>query len=66
MVTSFQQRHDLRNPLWVQHLLEYVIARQNVDGGYNFCQGVESGGQDTYYALVIFNLLDKRWAKDDR
>jgi hypothetical protein len=58
MVTNFQQRDGLRHPLWVQHLLEYVKARQNVDGGYNFCQGVESGGHDTYYALAIFNLLD--------
>jgi len=29
-----------------------------MDGGYNLCQSVESGGQDTYYALAIFSLLD--------
>jgi len=58
MVTSFQQRDGLGRPLWIKHILEYVTIRQNADGGYNFCQGVESGGQDTYYALAIFNLLD--------
>lgn len=41
---------------WVQHSLKYVVTRQNSDGGYNFCQGVDSGTQDTYYALAIFDL----------
>jgi len=45
-------------PSWVRRVLEYVTTRQNPDGGYNFCQGVESGAQDTYYALAIFNILD--------
>ena len=58
MVASVHQKNVFGQPLWVQHILEYVTSRQNVDGGYNFCQGVESGGQDTYYALAIFNLLD--------
>jgi len=58
MPSSFQQRNVLEHPLWIQSILKYVTARQNVDGGYNFCQGVESCAQDTYYALAIFNLLD--------
>jgi len=57
MNTRVKQRYVIR-PLWVQHALEYVTARQNADGGYSFCQGVESSAQDTYYALAIFKLLD--------
>lgn len=45
-------------PFWVQEALDYVLNRQNPDGGYNFCQGVDSGSQDTYYALAIFDLLN--------
>jgi len=45
-------------PRWVQHSLQYILARRNTDFGYNFCQGVSSGAQDTYYALAIFDLLD--------
>jgi len=53
-----QQKVLAEHPIWVKRVLEYVTARQNPDGGYNFCQGVESGAQDTYYALAIFDLLD--------
>jgi hypothetical protein len=49
---------DMKHPSWIQQALDYVTARRNPDGGYNFCQGVESCAQDTYYALAIFNLLD--------
>ena len=58
MVGSLQQKNVLGRHSWVQHILEYVTSRQNADGGYNFCQSVESGAQDTYYALAIFNLLE--------
>jgi len=44
-------------PKLAQHVLQYIEARQNVDGGYIFAQGADSGAQDTYYALAIFNLL---------
>lgn len=43
---------------WIQEALRYIVRRQNPDGGYNFCQGLASGSQDTYYALAIFNMLD--------
>jgi hypothetical protein len=36
---------------------DYVVNRQNQDGGYTFCQGAESNAQDTYYGLSIQNLL---------
>jgi len=45
-------------PKWVQNSLQYVLARKNPDYGYNFCQGVNSGAQDTYYALAIFDILN--------
>jgi hypothetical protein len=47
----------MEKPPWVT-VLEYVAERQNPDGGYNFCRGVESCAQDTYYALEIFKLLN--------
>jgi hypothetical protein len=42
---------------WIQDALSYVAQRRNADGGYNFCQGLASGSQDTYYALALFSLL---------
>ena len=57
-IIDIQRKSLMERPLWVKRVLEYVTIRQNLDGGYNFCQGVESGAQDTYYALAILNLLD--------
>jgi hypothetical protein len=42
---------------WVEGVIDYVMRRQNEDGGYTFCQGTESNAQDTYYGLAILNLL---------
>jgi hypothetical protein len=39
-------------------IIEYVVCRQNVDGGYTFCLGTESNAQDTYYGLAILKMLD--------
>ena len=41
----------------VKSITNYVVNRQNLDGGYTFCQGTESGAQDTYYGLAILDLL---------
>jgi len=57
-IVSFQSALEGR-PTWVRNVLEYVTLRQNPDGGYIFAQGADSGAQDTYYALAIFNLLRK-------
>ena len=38
-------------------ITDYVVNRQNLDGGYTFCQGTESNAQDTYYGLAILDLL---------
>jgi hypothetical protein len=47
----------LSDPSWTGKITNYVVNRQNGDGGYTFCQGAESNGQDTYYGLTILNLL---------
>ncbi len=40
-------------------IANYVITRQNEDGGYAFAQGsLESNCQDTYYGLAILSKLD--------
>ena len=41
----------------VKSITDYVMNRQNLDGGYTFCQGMESNAQDTYYGLAILDLL---------
>jgi hypothetical protein len=41
----------------VKSIADYVVNRQNDDGGYTFCQGTESNAQDTYYGLAILDLL---------
>ncbi|MGC8850283.1 MAG: prenyltransferase/squalene oxidase repeat-containing protein [Candidatus Bathyarchaeia archaeon] len=38
-------------------MVRYVLDRRNMDGGYAFCQGLESNVQDTYYGLAILDLL---------
>jgi hypothetical protein len=43
--------------LWARRIIDYVVNRQNEDGGYTFCQGIESNAQDTYYVLAILDLL---------
>ena len=45
-------------PLLANKVVDYVTKRQNEDGGYTFCQGAESNGQDTYYGLTILSLLN--------
>lgn len=47
----------LEDPSLVKKITDYVVNRQNVDGGYTFCQGAESNAQDTCYGLSILSLL---------
>ncbi|MEM2864458.1 MAG: prenyltransferase/squalene oxidase repeat-containing protein [Candidatus Bathyarchaeia archaeon] len=42
---------------WIGGVARYVLDRRNMDGGYAFCQGLESNVQDTYYGLAILDLL---------
>jgi len=48
----------IKYPLLASKVVDYVTKRQNGDGGYTFCQGAESNGQDTYYGLSILSLLN--------
>ena len=41
----------------VKRIEDYVVKRQNGDGGYAFAQGLDSNAQDTYYGLAILDLL---------
>ena len=43
--------------LWARRIIDYVVNRQNEDGGSTFYQGIESNAQDTYYVLAILDLL---------
>jgi len=41
----------------IKRIEDYVVKRQNHDGGYAFAQGLDSNAQDTYYGLAILDLL---------
>lgn len=47
-------------------IADYVVSRQNEDGGYTFCQGAESNAQDTYYGLSILNLLKQSFPNAEK
>ena len=49
---------ERRKPAWAEAVLNYVLQRQNRDGGYTFAQGADSNAQDTYYGLAILKLLN--------
>jgi len=53
-----EKQKQFTNSLLIEHVTNYVVNRQNSDGGYAFCQGTESNAQDTYYGLAILNLLN--------
>jgi len=38
-------------------IVDYVVSRGNIDGGYAFVQTTESNAQDTFYGLAILDLL---------
>jgi hypothetical protein len=42
----------------IKRVIEYVVNRQNEDGGYTFCHEAESNAQDTYYGLAILRMLN--------
>jgi hypothetical protein len=56
----------LKDQSWVKKIVDYVIQRQNDDGGYAFCQGLESNRRDTYYGLSILSLLDANFPNTDK
>jgi hypothetical protein len=56
LVSSLENRPFADLP-WVKRIEDYIMKRQNDDGGYAFAQGLDSNAQDTYYGLAIFDLL---------
>jgi hypothetical protein len=54
---SMETKH-ISKALQAGKIIEYVVCRQNVDGGYTFCLGTESNAQDTYYGLAILKMLN--------
>ncbi len=38
-------------------VLSYIEKRRNGDGGYNFARVEPSGGQDTYFAALVYDLF---------
>jgi hypothetical protein len=52
--------------LLTDKVVNYVTNRQNEDGGYVFCQGLESNRRDTYYGLAILSLLGADFPNVDR
>jgi len=51
------EKNQFVDSLWVKRIEDYVVKRQNDDGGYAFAQGLDSNAQDTYYGLGILQLL---------
>ena len=52
------EKNQFVDSLWVKRIEDYVVKRQNDDGGYAFAQGLDSNAQDTYYGLGILQLLN--------
>jgi hypothetical protein len=51
------QRNQFADSPRFKRIEDYVVKRQNDDGGYAFAQGLDSNAQDTYYGLAILDLL---------
>jgi hypothetical protein len=51
------KKRQFADSSWVKRIEDYVVKRQNDDGGYAFAQGLDSNAQDTYYGLTILDLL---------
>jgi hypothetical protein len=50
----------------VKKITDYVVNRQNADGGYTFCQGAESNLQNIYYGLAILSLLEGNFPEAEK
>jgi hypothetical protein len=47
----------------IRNIKDYVVKRQNDDGGYAFAQGLDSNAHDTYYGLAILGMLKTPFPK---
>ena len=48
----------VNNASLTKNIIDYVVSRQNTDGGYTFVEENDSNAQDTYYGLAVLTLLD--------
>ncbi|MEM1507238.1 MAG: prenyltransferase/squalene oxidase repeat-containing protein [Candidatus Bathyarchaeia archaeon] len=48
---------SIRDLVSLDTIVNYILERQNSDGGYTFCRWTESNAQDTFYALNILDIL---------
>lgn len=59
--STMKESDSIRTPAndrsLTKNVINYVISRQNVDGGYTFVEENDSNAQDTYYGLAILKLL---------
>lgn len=66
MLRALAEIRRIKDLSMARAIADYVINRQNADGGYTFCQGVESNAQDTYYGLSILNRLNQSFPNIDK
>ena len=67
MNKTLVEANQLSNPELRTKIINYVLVRQNEDGGYCFAQGaLESSSQDTYYGLAILSQLNSDFPKGDK
>jgi len=59
-------RNLVNDKSWTENVLNYVLSRQNADGGYTFVEENDSNAQDTYYGLIILKLLNSPFPNVDR
>jgi len=57
MKTLIAFQPPIRELIDLDEIVEYILERQNLDGGYTFCRGTESNAQDTFYALNILDMI---------
>jgi len=50
-------QHLMKGLIDLDAIVDYIVERQNPDGGYTFCRWTESNAQDTFYALNILDIL---------
>jgi hypothetical protein len=56
-VSSDLEEETIVGSPWTRRVRDYVVNRQNDDGGYTFVQTTASNAQDTYYGLALLDLL---------
>jgi hypothetical protein len=67
VIIPLVEARRLNDPLLKNKIINYVLNRQNEDGGYCFAQGaLESSCQDTYYGLAILSQLNARFPRSEK